>query len=44
VNNKRFDHMQHVASPTLVMLIENIDLKVDVQIELMELYQNWSLI
>jgi hypothetical protein len=36
--------MQHVASPTLVMLIENIDLKVDVQIELVELYQNWSLI
>jgi hypothetical protein len=28
VNNKRFNHMQHVALGTLVMLIENIDLKV----------------
>jgi len=27
-NNKRFNHMQHVALGTLVMLIENIDLKV----------------
>jgi ATP-dependent exoDNAse (exonuclease V) alpha subunit len=30
VNNKRFNHMQHVALGTLVMLIENIDLKVGV--------------
>ncbi len=28
VNNKRFNHMQHVALGALVMLIENIDLKV----------------
>jgi len=28
VNNKRFNHMQHVALGTLVILIENIDLKV----------------
>jgi hypothetical protein len=28
VNNKRFNHMQHVAFGALVMLIENIDLKV----------------
>ncbi len=30
VNNKRFNHMQHVALGTLVMLIENIDFKVGV--------------
>jgi len=30
VNNKRFNHMQHVALGVLVMLIENIDLKVGV--------------
>jgi len=28
VNNKRFNHMQHVALGALVMLIENIDLKI----------------
>ncbi len=28
VNNKRFNHLQHVALGALVMLIENIDLKV----------------
>ncbi len=28
VNNKRFNHMQNVALGALVMLIENIDLKV----------------
>jgi hypothetical protein len=28
VNNKRFNHMQHVALGALVMLAENIDLKV----------------
>ncbi len=28
VNNKRFDHMQHVALGTFVMMTENIDLKV----------------
>ncbi len=28
VNNKRFNHMQHVALGVLVMLIENIDLRV----------------
>ncbi len=28
VNNKRFNHMQHVALGALVMLTENIDLKV----------------
>ncbi len=28
VNNERFNHMQHVASGTLIMLTENIDLKV----------------
>jgi len=28
VNNKRFNHMQHVALGTLVMLTKNIDLKV----------------
>jgi hypothetical protein len=28
VNNKRFNHMQHVILGTLVMLIENIDLKI----------------
>jgi cytochrome b len=28
VNNKRFNHMQHVALGALVMLSENIDLKV----------------
>jgi hypothetical protein len=28
VNNKRFNHMQHVALGTLVLLTENIDLKV----------------
>jgi len=28
VNNKRFNHMQHVALGTLVMSTENIDLKV----------------
>jgi ribose/xylose/arabinose/galactoside ABC-type transport system permease subunit len=28
VNNKRFNHMQDVALGTLVMLTENIDLKV----------------
>ncbi len=27
VNNKRFNHMQHVALGALVMLTENIDLK-----------------
>jgi hypothetical protein len=30
VNNKRFNHMQHVALGALVMLTENIDLKVGV--------------
>jgi ATP-dependent exoDNAse (exonuclease V) alpha subunit len=30
VNNRRFNHMQHVALGALVMLIENIDLKVGV--------------
>ncbi len=30
VNNKRFNHMQHVALWALVMLIENIDFKVGV--------------
>jgi hypothetical protein len=30
VNNKRFNQMQHVALGTLVMLIKNIDFKVDV--------------
>jgi hypothetical protein len=30
VNNKRFNHMQHVILGTLVMLIENIDLKIGV--------------
>ncbi len=30
VNNKRFNHMQHIVLGTLVMLIENIDLKVGV--------------
>jgi hypothetical protein len=30
VNNKRFNHMQHVALGTLVMLTKNIDLKVGV--------------
>jgi hypothetical protein len=30
VNNKRFNHMQHVVLGALVMLIENIDLKVGV--------------
>ncbi len=30
VDNKGFNHMQHVALGTLVMLIENIDLKVSV--------------
>jgi hypothetical protein len=30
VTNKRFNHMQHVALGTLVMLNENIDLKVGV--------------
>jgi hypothetical protein len=30
VNNKRFNHMQHVALGALVMLIKNIDLKVGV--------------
>ncbi len=30
VNNKIFNHMQHVALGALVMLIENIDLKVGV--------------
>ncbi len=30
VNNKRFNHMQHVALKALSMLIENIDLKVGV--------------
>jgi len=30
VNNKRFNHMQHVALGALVMLIENIDLKVGI--------------
>jgi hypothetical protein len=30
VNNKRFNHMQHVALRALVMLTENIDLKVGV--------------
>jgi len=30
VNNKSFNHMQHVALGALVMLIENIDLKVGV--------------
>jgi hypothetical protein len=28
VNNKRFNHMQHVALGALVMLTKNIDLKV----------------
>ncbi len=28
MNNKRFNHMQHVALEALVMLIKNIDLKV----------------
>jgi hypothetical protein len=28
VNNKRFNHMHHVALGTLVMLIETINLKV----------------
>jgi len=28
VNNKRFNHIQHVALGTLVMLTENVDLKV----------------
>jgi len=30
VNNKRFNHMQHVTLGALVMLIENIDLKIGV--------------
>ncbi len=30
VNNKIFNHMQHVALGALIMLIENIDLKVGV--------------
>jgi ATP-dependent exoDNAse (exonuclease V) alpha subunit len=30
VNNKRLNHMQHVALGALVILIENIDLKVGV--------------
>jgi len=30
VNNKIFNHMQHVALGALVMLIENIELKVGV--------------
>jgi len=30
VNNKRFNHMQHVVLGALVMLTENIDLKVGV--------------
>jgi hypothetical protein len=30
VNNKRFNHLQHVALGALVMLTENIDLKVGV--------------
>ncbi len=34
VNNKRFIHMQHVALGVLVMLIENIDLKVGVANEI----------
>jgi cytochrome b len=36
VNNKRFNHMQHVALGALVMLIENIDLKVVLQMEPLE--------
>jgi len=30
VNNKRFNHMQYIALGVMVMLIENIDLKVSV--------------
>jgi hypothetical protein len=36
VNNKRFNHMQHVALGALVMLNENIDLKVVLQMEPLE--------
>jgi hypothetical protein len=37
VNNKRFNHMQHIALGTLVMLTESNDLKVEAVNETLEL-------